>query len=203
MEKDTAISHKSPAKSTQSKHDSVLSATRSNISTPSARYSTSIPNQLHFSPKPYSDDERSIQSEDEVSFQSTPIKILKNFLQGIFDPATTMKTGQKAQFDTRRVKSVLLLIKSLYCNEYLSDWLLIRRKLTIAEYDELLRQIARNPSLKEYLDNKLRYAWSFIIGLFQTYANRPDTIIILTKRNSWYEWGHCSTSKWSPMSSTV
>jgi hypothetical protein len=158
MENDISILRESPTKSNQPKHDSVLSVTRSNKLTPPACYSRSILDQLHSSTRPSLDDERSIQSEDEVSFKTTPVKILKDSFQETFNLVMVKKTGQKAQFDARRFKSAFQLIESLHRNEYPSDWLLIRRKLTIAEYDRLLEQVARNPSLQEYLDNKLRCA---------------------------------------------
>ncbi|KAF2190311.1 hypothetical protein K469DRAFT_27448 [Zopfia rhizophila CBS 207.26] len=66
-----------------------------------------------------------------------------------------MAAGKKRRAKAR-VKSARELIQQLYNGQYKGKQLLIKRELTGAEYDQLLDEIAADPLLREYFNDKLR-----------------------------------------------
>ncbi|KAF2191738.1 hypothetical protein K469DRAFT_654861 [Zopfia rhizophila CBS 207.26] len=100
------------------------------------------------SPEP-SSAERDLWNHEQHHLEDPKTKV--SSLKAVISLAGGKKRRAKA-----RVKSARELIQQLYDGQYEGKRLLIKRELTGAEYDQLLDEIAADPSLREYFNDKLR-----------------------------------------------
>ena len=96
-----------------------------------------------------------------MTTSSSPLKLLYaplRYLKTLTVAGRKLVKGPKASASRTGSAlnvSALNVIEKLYRGDYSSNGLLVKRSLTVDEYQKLLHQISQRPSLEEYFADKV------------------------------------------------